>query len=294
MTDTIKENSCPKGTVWCPMRKKCVPPEEMKSKGQGKGKGFGQGKGPVGVPKREDVDALVDEVFDGGFAQFGKVRKSEKQIDMLLDVLVSEDKVDYGKGSISTTGRPYDHPIKMKVIKDPEVTVDECAGPMMGEGRFEDSEYDGGPEKPDNPKKVSNKINQVPNQNVGGLLKSVHDELSEATVWQMVAEMRKDVRYKRFFINMMNENGITFEDLSADFVDSVNHAWNEAWQHPMRRGGGSAYGSQAGGGGTRGGFGSIRGSSAKARTGGGYGMIRGKNEQDDVEDDDEKEIEEKK
>ncbi len=238
----------------------------------------------------DKIDQLVDEVFDGGFHTFGKVRKAEKKIDRLLDDM-----------DISVPGRPYDHPIKMKVVTTidgkAEVNVDdnnsatvesdgleECGvgGPMMSEDNFEDSEYDGGPEKADNPQKVTNDINQVPNQNVGALLKSVHDELSEATLWRMVAEMRKTPAYKRYFLSMMEK----FEgegDEIIDYVDAVNHAWNEAWQHPIRRGGGSAYGAQAGGGQTRGGFGMIRGSQPKSTSRGGFGMIKGKNEQDEEE-----------
>jgi len=241
----------------------------------------------------DKIDKLVDEVFDGGFNQFGKVRKVERKIDRLLD------KVDLGQGGLSTTGRPYDHPIKMKVVTtvdgkaeinlaDNNSATVECMGPMMGEGSgFEDSEFDGGPEKPDDSKKISNDINQVPNQNAGALLKSVHDELSESTLWQMVAEMRKTPAYKRYFASMMERNGFkSISEMPAELIDGINKAWNEAWQHPIRRGGSNAYGSQAGGGQSRGGFGSIRGSSAPQRPSGGFGMIKGKKEQeteDDVE-----------
>jgi len=45
---------CKGGFVWCPIRKKCIPEGEQKSKGEGRGKGFGQGKGPIGVPVRSD------------------------------------------------------------------------------------------------------------------------------------------------------------------------------------------------------------------------------------------------
>ena len=196
MTNTIKENGCPKGSVWCPMRKKCIPEEEMKSKGQG--------KGPVGVPKNEGIDQLVDEVFDGGFNQFGKVRKSEKQIDMILD------KVDLGKGTINTTGRPYDHPIKMRV----KVDVDECEEPS----------------KNDNPKKISNDINHVPDQDVGDLLKSVHDELSEAQIWKMIAEMRISEDYKSYFSSMLKKHGYKSPaDIPADkkkeFFNAIDAGW---------------------------------------------------------------------
>lgn len=289
------KHGCPRGFKWCDKKEECIPEgteASDKLKIEYQRYFFKEGN------TMDNIDKLVDEVFSGGFHTFGRVRKAEKKIDMLLD------NVDLGKGSINTTGRPYDHPIKMKVVTTPDGkaeiniddnvaatveggTLEECGmGPMMNEDDgFADSEYDEGPAKEDDPKKVSNDINHVPNQKVGGLLKSVHDELSEATVWQMVAEMRKDVRYKRFFVSMMKENGFSsLDELPVEFVDAVNNAWNEAWQHPIRRGGGSAYGSQAGGGQTRGGFGSIRGSSAPSPRSGGYGMIKGKNEQEDEED----------
>lgn len=245
----------------------------------------------------DNVDKLVDEVFDGGFNTFGKVRKAEKKIDMLLD------------GSMSVTGRPYAHPIQMKVVATVdgsiEINVDdnvgaqvegegleECGmGPMMNEkDGFEDSEYDGGPEKPDDPKKVSNDINQVPNQNVAGLLKSVHAELGEGLVWKMVAEMRKGGAYKAYFRKALAKHGYKSPaDIPADkkaaFFKAVDKGWTAAneqmmrrgmsggdnWKHPMRRGsgGGSAYGAQAGGAGRKGGFGSIK----------------GRKEQEDIEDD---------
>ncbi len=151
----------------------------------------------------------VDEVFDGGFAQFGKVRSSEKQIDMLLD------KVDLGKGTINTTGRPYDHPLKMRVkSSDVKVDVDESETAA----------------KDDDPKKISNDINHVPDQNVGGLLKSVHDELSEAQIWKMIAEMRINEDYKAYFSSMLKKYGYSSPaqippDKKKEFFNAVSAGW---------------------------------------------------------------------
>ena len=182
-----------------------------------------------------ETDKLVDEVFDGGFDQFGRIRSSEKRIDILLEKL--KDEVDLGKGSISTTGRPYDHPIKARVVPTldgkAEVSVDECVGPMMNENEeegFEGSEYDEGPEKPDDSNKLSNKINQVPNQDVGGLRKSVHDELSEAQLWRILAEMRISEDYKAYFQSMLKKHGYNSPaDIPADkkkeFFNAIDKGW---------------------------------------------------------------------
>jgi len=205
---TVEVPACPKGFVWCPNKKGCIPEGEQKSKGQGKGKGFGQGKGPVGVPKNEDVDRLVDEVFDGGFSQFGKIRSAEKQIDMLLD------KVDLGKGTINITGRPYDHPIKMRVR--PTIDVD-----------VEESEV---VSKDDNPKKISNDINHVPDQDVGNLLKSVHAELNEAQIWWIINEIKINEDYKSYFSSMLKKHGYKSPaeipaDKKKEFFNAVDAGW---------------------------------------------------------------------
>jgi len=53
----IQEEKCPTGHVWCPMKKECIPEEEMKSMGHGKGKGAG----PIGVPSQEGRIAKLKE-----------------------------------------------------------------------------------------------------------------------------------------------------------------------------------------------------------------------------------------
>jgi len=254
----FKEDTCPDGSVWCPMKKKCIPEKEMKSMGHGKGKGFGKGKGPVGVPKKEDItmdkiDTLVDEVFDGGFHQFGKVRKAETQIDKILDLMVSE-----------------------------------CGGPPMNEERFEASEYDDdAPAKEDDSRKLANDINTVPNQDTATLLKSVHDELSEAQVWKTIAEMRINENYKKYFKLMLKKHGYSSPaDIPADkkkaFFNSVDKGWKGMKEQMIRRSDPSS----------RGGFGSIRGTSTRGgfgsvsgtRQSGGFGSIRGRREEDEVDD----------
>lgn len=230
----FKEDTCPEGTAWCPIKKKCIPTEDQKSQGKGKGKGFGQGKGPVGVPKREDitmdkVDKMVDEVFDGGFAQFGKMRQVEKQVDKLIDLIVIE-----------------------------------CGGPLMSEDEedgFEGSEYDDdAPAKEDDSRKLANDINTVPNQNAGNLLKSVHDELSEAAIWKTIAEMRINENYKKYFKLMLKKHGYNSpadipDDKKKEFFNAVDKGWKGV-KEQVKQGGG--YGApQASS--SRGGFGANRG-----------------------------------
>ena len=177
----------------------------------------------------KDIDKLVDEAFDGGFTNFAKSRKVEKKVDMILDSMVEEE----DDRNISTTGKPYDHPIKMKVVPsiDGSVEVRKEEMPMKGSGEeFEDSEYEEGPSKPDNPKKMANDINHVPNQKAGNLIKSVRDELSEGMIWQMIAEMRKDAGYKAYFKKMLSKYGYNSPaDIPAekkkDFFNAVDRNW---------------------------------------------------------------------
>ena len=109
------EQKCDKeGYRWCPVMKKCMPPDHFKGKGRGMQKG--QGKGPMGNPVKE-AEGLVDLAFDEGFEIFGKATKAMKKVDKILDAV---KEVDLGKGTM--TSRPYDHPKKIRVVAD----VEEC------------------------------------------------------------------------------------------------------------------------------------------------------------------------
>lgn len=79
---------CGKGMVFCPIKKKCIPDEEQRSKGAGRGMGRGQGKGPMGVPTKEDQ--LVDDILDGKYKQ---VKMTEQAIDMVDIILDTCEKV---------------------------------------------------------------------------------------------------------------------------------------------------------------------------------------------------------
>lgn len=224
--DKIMTQKCEKGYRWCPIQKKCVPEDDVK--GQGRRQGRGQGKGPMGSPMKEASD-LVDLAFDEGFEIFSKSVKTIKKVDRILDTIEERDEkaktIDFGKGSISTTGRPYDHPIKMRVRAD----VDECD--MTG--GFNDGEYDDGPNRPDNPKKHTNDINQVPNQNVKGIYQSIRKQMAEI---QYMDEDKKS-EYKTYFNNMLKKFGVdSVTDLDTEkkkaFFNKVNQGWkaqNEGW-----------------------------------------------------------------
>ncbi len=117
-----KKNNCPEGSRWCPIQKKCIP--EDKVKGQGHRKGRGQTQGPMGVPVKKFKEAvkLIDEIFDEGLDHYGKLKEAEIELNKILEVCgrvhkeqEDEDEIDLGKGTMNTTGRPYDHPIKMRV-----------------------------------------------------------------------------------------------------------------------------------------------------------------------------------
>lgn len=86
--EEVKENGCPKGSVWCPMKKKCIPEEEMKSKGQGKG--FGKGKRPRNE-RREIVKEPPVEIEKNI-----KIKKIKELISLMLDEVykMKEDEND--------------------------------------------------------------------------------------------------------------------------------------------------------------------------------------------------------
>ena len=82
---------CPKGYVWCPNSKKCIPENEQRSQGQGRGLGRGQGKGPMGQPTKEEkvreANKLVDDVFDNPseFKKSSMIKEADAMVDNILD-----------------------------------------------------------------------------------------------------------------------------------------------------------------------------------------------------------------
>jgi hypothetical protein len=87
----------------------------------------------------------------------------------------SED-ADFGKGTISTSGRPYDHPRKLRVHAD----VEECGMDM--EEQEPDSfggEHNIGPSEEEYSQKHTNDINHVPNQNGRALYSKIRKQMAE-------------------------------------------------------------------------------------------------------------------
>jgi len=221
---------CPEGSRWCPIQKKCVPVDQKKRQGQQQGRG--QGQGPMGVPvkKVKETMKLVDEIFDEGFENYGKLKEAEKQLDLILDMCgkmhkeqEDDEEVDFGKGT--TTGRPYDHPVKMRVRAGVAEGEGSAMGPVSQAG-FVDSEYDEGPSKEDNPQKKQNVINTVPNQDIAKLYMTVRKQLEE--VMKLSEEDKSE--YKVFFNKMLNKFGVNSPtELSADkkkeFFNAVDKGW---------------------------------------------------------------------
>jgi uncharacterized protein (UPF0262 family) len=147
------------------------------------------------------------------------------------------DSIDLGKGSISTTGRPYDHPKKIRVVAD----VEECG--MMGGGPLNkgiaggevdpdsdeqgfDAERDQGPERADDLHKHSNDINQVPNQKVKALYQSIRRQMSE---FALMGEADKS-NYKAYFAGMLKKFGVSSPaELDGEkkkaFFNAVDKGW---------------------------------------------------------------------
>jgi len=227
-----KKNNCPEGSRWCPIQKKCIP--EDKVKGQGQRKGRGQTQGPMGVPVKKFKEAvkLIDEIFDEGLDHYGKLKEAEIELNKILEVCgrvhkeqEDEDEIDLGKGTINTTGRPYDHPIKMRVRAG--VDKDETPGvEVESQMGFVDSEYDEGPAKEDDPQKKQNVINTVPNQNIKQLYMIVRKQLEEI---KELSEEDKSA-YKVFFDKMLKKFGVNSptdlsDDKKKEFFNAVDKGW---------------------------------------------------------------------
>jgi len=147
-------------------------------------------------------------LFDESFEIFSKKEQAKKQVDFLLDMCgvphhrkkVEESSVD--GGTFSLNGRPYDAPrqIRIRPVIDiidteDESDVAECdeygASPEMD--KFEGAETaDGEKEQPaQEPEgKMTNKINNVPNQNAPALLAAVKSDIMEVATNEKMAVMR--------------------------------------------------------------------------------------------------------
>ena len=178
------------------------------------------------MSKIKDANELVDLAFNEGFEVFGKAIKAERYLQKILDTM------DLGSGTIDTTGRPYDHPSKVRVTAD----IGECEGMggMGPEGDYiETSDEEGfegefgqGPEHPDNPDELENDIDHVPNQNADALYQSIRKQLGE---WKCLNEDAKE-RYRAYFQKILKQYGVNSPsqlpaDKKRDFFNRVDKGW---------------------------------------------------------------------
>ena len=181
----------------------------------------------------EAANDLVDLAFDEGFEIFGKVTKAHRKVDALLDGVKNPDEIDLGQGS-SYQARPYDHPKKVRVATDVEECEfngaekedDDREDTKMRGDKFEDSEYDEGPEKPDDPKKISNDINQVPNQDGPSIYKSIRKQMGE--IRSLNTESKE--AYKKYFNGMLKKFGASSpaeldNEKKKAFFNAVDKGW---------------------------------------------------------------------
>ena len=173
----------------------------------------------------KEAQKLVDTIFDEGFEVYSKIKAAEKELTKLLDNCgIPGAHSKKNKKKVSEFERPYDHPLinKMGVEGENEVETD-------SDREEYDTDYQS---QEENPQKVKNDINHVPNQDVGGLLKSVHDELAE--MLNYLKETREE--YQKFFKSMMAKHGIKNmgalpPEKKKAFFNAVDKAWkakNEA------------------------------------------------------------------
>jgi len=279
MYDKDKDD-CPRGFHFCEKKQECVPDgtqvaDRLEQRYQ---RFFFKESYEL-----DDVDKLVDEVFAGGFHTFKKRKKIENLVDAVINKTIP-------------AGRPYDHPLKMKVTPTldgkTEVDVDECSGPLMDNksDEFQGSGVDDGEKaaKEENPEKVSNDINHVPNQNVHGLKKSIYGELGESWIWKAISKSKKQNAYKRFIKKAMVEHNYSSiddipEEDRVNFFNAVNRSWMTAREQMMIKAKGQNKEKRHGGFGriagavARGGLGRIAGTKKR----GGFGTIAGRPQEDE-------------
>jgi len=215
--------------------------------GRGKGKGThkGQGEGPLGVPTEEryKMETTLSPLSKEDFEIFSRENRAEKIVDYLLDMCstphhrkkLNEGEEQEGE-TFSLNGRPYDHPRQIRIR--PIVTIDisseerdvseyiEYDGDAEGRGdegetgNFEASDLEDGKEQPsreENPDKLRNAINNVPNQNAPALLQAVKKDLMESA-------------YTDYFKSQLNKFGVSSPSQLSDadkkkFFNTVNKGW---------------------------------------------------------------------
>ena len=145
------------------------------------------------MSKLDDANSIVDKIFDEGFENFGKKVKALRKVDAML---VSEKEVlpkplSMDKTYMDITGRPYDNPNQFRFKSDnvevefeDETSIGEDWPYGMGEPIEDDvppdDTYDDlGEEEPaenEDPKKVQNKLNNVPDQSLVAMRAALRKE----------------------------------------------------------------------------------------------------------------------
>ena len=182
------------------------------------------------MEKVQHANDLVDLAFQEGFEIFGKAIKAEKKVDKILDsIKEKEDEIDFGKGTIDTTGRPYDHPKKVRVVAD----VEECG--MMGGGPMNKGISDIEPMESEDeymdtydapPNDGENEIDHVPNQDAEELYASVRKQLGENT---HLTEAEKSSLLK-FFTSQLKKFKNADSEIDPDMKAELGKTVAKRWQ----------------------------------------------------------------
>ena len=211
------KNKCPKGQVWCPITKKCIPEEQQKSQGKGRGMARGKGKGPLGFPTKEEifmsVDMLVDEILLGDYDTYKKVNEAIDAVDQLLNMIQEDIKVVSEKVSdISLFEKDLTNPAMKKKMRS---LAAKCKGIQDEKQR---------------------------QKCLRGVMMKVHKEWKIERVLQtaktpleekMVASVKlliSEEDYKTFFKSMMKKWNINSpselsDDKKKEFFDVVDKEW---------------------------------------------------------------------
>jgi Mg/Co/Ni transporter MgtE len=165
----MKKQKCKKGFRWCPIRKRCVPEDQVK--GQGQRQARGKGEGPMGQPRRiDEAIELVDVILNGDYKSYKVIKDSVDLIDKLVD-------------------------------------------------------------------EVENKLDNVPDQNMETLYKTVFDELSTDSMTPVEERMAESIKlliseeeYREFFKKMLNKWNISSpselsDEKKKEFFDQVDKEW---------------------------------------------------------------------
>jgi len=193
------------------------------------------------MDKLSVANKIIDKIFDEGFETFGKKVSALKKVD---DILLAEKEilpkpVSMDKTYMDIVGRPYDNPNQFR-FKSDNIEVefdDETIGedwpygmgePIEDDVPPDDTYDDMGEEEPaenEDPKKVQNKLNNVPDQSLIAMRNALRKEFGGKPT------MESSDAYKKHFRRMMKKWGIKDPaDLGSDakkkeFFNAVDRSW---------------------------------------------------------------------